>query len=68
MLMKKPRHRVFDYIPRHYTPETDETEKKKRRLGFSRHRKMKSRQQSPLILFVIIALVIFIILKLSGKV
>lgn len=68
MLMKKPRHRVFDYTPRHYNPETDETEKRKRRLGFSRQRKLKSRQQNPIILFAIIVMVIFIILKLSGNI
>ncbi|MFC2103133.1 hypothetical protein ACFLSS_01770 [Bacteroidota bacterium] len=66
--MKKPRHRVFDYSPRHYDPLTDEKEKKKRRLGLSRQRKFKSRRQSPIILFAIIGLVIYIILKLTGQV
>jgi hypothetical protein len=45
MLMKKPRHRIFDYTPRHYKPEEDKTERRKRRLGFSRQRKYKSRQR-----------------------
>ena len=29
MLMKRPRHRVFDYPPRFYKPEEDEKERKK---------------------------------------
>jgi len=67
MFMKKPRHRVFDYTPRHYDPVNDEKEKKKKRIGLTRQRKFKSRRQSPIILFAIIALVIYLVLKLSGK-
>ena len=68
MFMKKPRHRIFDYAPRHYKPEDDKAERRKRRLGFSRQRKYKSRQRSPIILLVIVALIIYLILKLSGSV
>ncbi len=68
MFMKKPRHRIFDYTPRHYKPEEDRAARTKRRLGFSRQRKYKSRQRSPIIFLVIILIVIFIILKLSGTV
>ena len=68
MLMKKPRNRVFDYTPRHYKPEDDKTERRKRRLGFSRQRKYKSRQKSSIILFVLIAIIIYLVLKLSGTV
>jgi len=68
MLMKKPSHRVFDYTPRHYKPEEDKSERRKRRLGFSRQRKFKSRQKSPIIFLVIIAIIIYLVLKLSGSV
>ncbi|MCH7964848.1 MAG: hypothetical protein IH950_09090 [Bacteroidetes bacterium] len=68
MFMKKPRHRIFDYTPRHYKPEYDKTERTKRRLGFSRQRKYRSRQRSPIILLVIVAIIIYLILKLSGSV
>jgi hypothetical protein len=68
MFMKKPQHRVFDYTPRHYKPENDESERRKRRLGFSRQRKYKSRQKSPIILFVLVAIIIYFVLKLSGTV
>ena len=68
MLMKKPSHRVFDYTPRHYKPEDDKAERRKRRLGFSRQRKVKSRQKSPIVFLVIIAIIIYLVLKLSGSV
>jgi hypothetical protein len=29
--MKKPRHRVFDYLPRFYQPDLDEKERKKKK-------------------------------------
>jgi len=28
--MKKPNHRVFDYIPRFYKPDEDQSEKRKK--------------------------------------
>lgn len=67
MFMKRPRHRIFDYNPRFYNPAEDRKEKKKRRIGFTRQRKFKSRKQSPVILLVLVALIIYIILKLSGN-
>ena len=68
MLMKKPSHRVFDYTPRHYKPEYDKAERRKRRLGFSRQRKFRSRQKSPIIILVLVAIIIYFVLKLSGSV
>ncbi len=67
MLMKKPAHRIFDYTPRFYKPEEDRDERLKRRLGFSRMRKYHQRKKSPVIWIVFIILVIFIIMRLSGK-
>lgn len=67
MFMKKPRHRVFDYPPRFYKPDEDEQEKRKRRLGFSRSRKHgKKRSTNPIIWLILIALVIWILIKLKG--
>lgn len=65
MLMKRPKHRVFDYPPRFYKPEEDETEKKKRRLGFTRQRKFKHRKRSPVFWVVILIFVVYLILKLN---
>ncbi len=67
MLMKKPRHRIFEYLPRFYKPSEDPQEKLKKRLGFQSSRKFKHRKKSPIIWIVFIIAVIFIIIKLSGK-
>jgi hypothetical protein len=66
--MKRPKHRVFDYPPRFYKPEEDERERKKRRLGFSRQRKFGTRKRNPLIWLVLLILIVYIYLKLSGVV
>ncbi|MBZ0200000.1 MAG: hypothetical protein K8H86_09040 [Ignavibacteriaceae bacterium] len=66
MFMKKPRHRIFDYSPRFYNPATDEKEKKKRQLGFSRQRKFIGKKRSPILWLVFAAAVIYLILKLQG--
>jgi ATP/ADP translocase len=68
MFMKKPRHRVFDYPPRFYKPEKDETEKRKRKLGFSRQRKHIQRRRSPIIWILFLMAAIYIYLKLRGYV
>ncbi|HCY77545.1 MAG TPA: hypothetical protein DHV28_16645 [Ignavibacteriales bacterium] len=67
MLMKKPRHRVFDYPTRHYKPLEDPQEKLKKRLGFQSYRKFTHKKKSPIIWIVFILAVIFIIIKLSSK-
>jgi hypothetical protein len=64
--MKKPSHRVFDYPPRFYKPETDETEKRKKRLGFKRKIKNHRSRRSPMIWIILAIILIFIYLKLSG--
>lgn len=67
MLMKKPRHRIFDYPPRFYKADDDEQEKRKKKLGFRSYRKLGHRKKSPIIWIVFIFIVILIIIKLSGK-
>lgn len=66
MFMKKPVHRIFDYPPRFYKPEDDQSEKRKRKLGFSRKIKSIRKKRSPLIWIAILILVILAYLKLSG--
>ena len=66
MLMKRPRHRIFDYTPRFYKPETDEKERIKKRLGFSRQRRINRKKKSPLIWLLFVIAVIYLILKLQG--
>ncbi|MEO8231241.1 MAG: hypothetical protein ABI638_03090 [Ignavibacteriota bacterium] len=67
MLMKKPRHRIFEYPPRFYKPEDDPQEKLKRRLGFQSYRKFRHKKKSLIIWIVFILAVIFIIIKLSSN-
>jgi len=66
MLMKKAQHRIFDYPPRFYKPEQDKDERRKRKLGFRKHLKIKLKKRSALLWFVIVLMVVFILLKLSG--
>jgi uncharacterized membrane protein YvbJ len=66
MFMKKPRHRIFDYTPRFYDPETDPLERKKRQLGFRTQRKNISRKKSPVLWIALILVIIFILLKLQN--
>lgn len=66
MFFKKPPHRIFDYPPRFYKPETDKDEKLKRKLGFRRQIKMKRNKRSPIIWLVLVVLVVYIYLKLIG--
>jgi len=68
VFFKKPRHRVFDYPARYYKSEDDKDEKLKRKLGFRRQLKSGKKKRSPLIWIVIVVLVIYIYLKLSGVV
>jgi len=68
MFMKRPRNRIFDYPPRFYKPESDEQERRKRRLGFTRQRKHISKRRNPLVWGIFIIVVIYIILKLQGSV
>jgi ATP/ADP translocase len=68
MFMKKPRHRIFDYTPRFYKPEQDEKERRKRKLGFQRQRKILRHKRSPILWLLLIILVIYIYLKFTGVV
>lgn len=63
MLMKKPKHRIFDYPPRFYDPEEAEKERKKRKLGFTRQRKFKPRKRSPIIWIVLLIMIIYLLIK-----
>jgi len=67
MFMKRPRHRIFDYTPRFYDPQTDKDERLKRKLGFSRQRKYRGRKRSPIIWLVFILIVIYLLFKFGGK-
>ncbi len=65
MFMKSPRHKIFDYTPRFYAPETDPLERKKRKLGFRTQRKHISRKKSPILWIILIIAILFILVKLG---
>jgi hypothetical protein len=67
MFGRRPSHRIFDYVPRHYDPMKDEDERRKRRLGFRRKSRRLARKRSPVIWLVFIAVVIYLILKFGGN-
>jgi len=67
MFMKKPSHRIFDYTPQFYKPEEDETEKKKKQLGFRRQIKtIRAKKRSPMIWIIIAIIIVLVFLKLKG--
>ncbi len=72
MFFKRPAHRIFDYTPQFYNPEEDEErkekERKKRRLGFRRNLKAKRKRGNALIYALLVLLVIYAYLKLTGAV
>lgn len=63
MIMKRPRHRVFDYEPRFYKPEEDPDEKRKRKLGFRRSRKQLKKGRSPLYWLIILIIILHLYLR-----
>ncbi len=65
MFMKRPSHRVFDYPARFYKPELDETEKRKKKLGFSRRHKQIRRKRSPAIWGILLLIIIYLYLKFT---
>ena len=67
-MLKKPKYRKFDYQPRYYNPETDVTEKRKKKLGFRTARKSaQAKVKNPLITILLIIIIILLIVKLSAN-
>ena len=65
---KRPPHRIFDYEPRFYDPETDDSEKRKKRLKFRYARQHARKKRSPVVWLILILLIAFIYLKFAGLV
>lgn len=66
MFFKRLQPKQFDYIPRFYDPDKDPEEKLRRKLGFSRKRRLKKNVRSPLYWLVLLILVIYLYLRFSG--
>ena len=68
MFMKKPSHKVFDYVPRHYDPLKDEDERRKRRLKFESQRNIQRKTKSPLIWIILALMIIYLLIKFGNGV
>ncbi len=63
MFMKKPSHKVFDYIPRHYDPLKDEEERRKRKLRFQSQSHLRRKTKSPLIWVILAVMILYLLIK-----
>ena len=68
MFMKKPTHKVFDYVPRHYDPLKDEEERRKRRLKFESQRHIRRKTKSPLIWIILALMILYLLIKFGNGV
>lgn len=66
MLSRKPKHRIFDYTPRFYKPEEDESENRKKKLNFRNARKLRRKTKSPIIWLLFILIIVYFYLKFGG--
>ena len=67
MFIKKPKYRKFEYQPRHYKPQLDDEEKRKRKLGFrSNYRNKTTSKKRPVIYIVMLFIILYIFLKYNG--
>ncbi len=64
MIMKFPKHKTFNYVPRYYDPMKDEDERRKRRLKFHSSIHAKS-PRSILITLVLLVLIIIVYFSLA---
>jgi len=67
MFFKKFQHRVFDYTPQFYDPEKDEELRRKRKLKFRTHLKVRRKKViNPFVLLLIFLFVLYLYLKLQN--
>jgi hypothetical protein len=64
MLMKRPEHKRFDYIPRYYDPEKDKSQKLKDRMELARKSYLHKKKNNRFIFyFLIIILILYLAIK-----
>jgi ribosomal protein L34 len=66
MFIKKPSHRKFSYEPRHYKPQQDKEEKRKRNLGFRSKYRSKTSSKKPLAYIIMLLILLYFFLKYNG--
>lgn len=65
MLIKLPKHKVFNYQPRFYDPDKDKIEERKKRLKFRYYRKNLKRGRSSIYWLIILIIVLYFYFRLS---
>ena len=65
MLMRRPRHKSFDYVPRYYDPEKDEVRKK---VNFHRKSSVRLKKNNLVRNLMIFVVVLLTFLYLIGKI
>lgn len=64
MLMKRPEHKRFDYQPRYYKPEKDQSQKLKDKFDIARRSHLHKRKSNKIfIYFIFIVLVLYLAIK-----
>ena len=66
MFIKKPAHRKFDYQPRHYDPQQDKTEQRKRKLGFKSNKAKRGNKNLPIAYIIMLLVILYFFLKFNG--
>ncbi len=66
MFFKKKQHRIFDYPPRFYDPEKDESVRRKRKLKFRTYSHARKKTKPIIIWIVLIAMIIFLYIKFGS--
>ncbi len=66
MLMKKLKHKTFNYEPRFYKPENDPELKRRHNIKFAYNSKLKSKKKIPIGLLIIFIIIVLVYLKLAG--
>lgn len=66
MFIKKPTHKKFDYQPRYYDPKEDQTEKRKRKLGFRSNKISKGNKNLPIVYILMSLVILYFFLKFNG--
>ncbi|HLE33125.1 MAG TPA: hypothetical protein VJB38_10985 [Bacteroidota bacterium] len=65
MLLKRPKHRDFEYQPRYYNPDKNPAEKFKHKM--QAERKLHQRKRRPVFLWgALLVIIVYVYLYLSG--
>lgn len=64
MLMKKPEHKKFEYLPRYYNPDKDKDQNFKDRFELARHSYLLKRKNNKLfVYFIFLTIIIYLAIR-----